>query len=63
MIPKVKVGLSVFIDEAGQIGFTSTSKNQITNLGMLECAKAIVLNQLNSQPQEQSRILVPENGI
>lgn len=63
MTPKVKVGLSVFIDEMGQVGFTSTSKNQITNLGMLEVAKAIVLNQLNSKPQEESRILMPENGL
>jgi len=63
MTPKVKVGLSVFIDEMGQVGFTSTSKNQITNLGLLEVAKAIVLNQLNSKPQEESRILMPENGL
>ena len=62
MMPKVKVGISVFIDEAGQVGFTSTSKNQITILGLLECAKAIVLNQIKSDPQEESRILVPNEG-
>lgn len=62
MTPSVKVGVSVFLDEMGQVGFTSTSKNQITVLGLLECAKAIVLNQLNSKPQEESRILTPNAG-
>jgi hypothetical protein len=58
--PKVKIGLSVFMDEAGQVGFTSTSQNQITNLGMLELAKAIVLGSVKAEKKEESRIVVPE---
>jgi hypothetical protein len=57
----VKVGISVYIDESGNVGFTSTSKNQITILGLLECAKAIVLGSVKAKENgEDKRIVVPE---
>jgi muramoyltetrapeptide carboxypeptidase LdcA involved in peptidoglycan recycling len=61
MIPNVKVGISVYIDMAGNIAFTSTSKNQVTNLGLLECAKAIVLGTFKAAENgEDKRVIVPE---
>jgi len=55
---KFKIAVTVFLQEDGNIGIQTTSKNQITTLGLLEAGKAVLLTQL--QPSEESRIVVPE---
>ena len=41
--PKIKVGLTIFLTESGEIGFQTTSENKITLLGMIEMAKHAIL--------------------
>lgn len=53
--PKVKVGISIFLTEDGNVGFQMTSKNKITLLGMIEIAKSAILSD-TSFKQEESLI-------
>ena len=56
-----KVLIQIALMENGELGVNSSSGNQITNLGMIEIAKNVFLNQLNKK--NESGIIVPDAGI
>ena len=57
---KVKVGVSVFISEAGQLGFQSTSQNQFTILGVLIAGIIFIGCRLLGIHKTESLIEVPK---
>lgn len=60
-LDKPKVLIQVYLMDDGKIGVSSTSTNQVTNLGLIGVAQAMFLKGVNESPkQEESRIFVPE---
>lgn len=55
---KPKVLIQIFMLDDGKIGVSSTSNNQITNLGLIGVAQSLFLKGV--QETEPSRIIVPE---
>ena len=54
---KHRAEIHIVLNEAGNLGVKTSSQNKITNLGMLEMAKALIGNQKLEAP---SPIVVPQ---
>ena len=57
MINGSKVQIAIILDEFGRVGVNTTSKNLVTNLGMLSVAVKLMEKACASEP---SSILVPD---
>lgn len=57
--PKVKLGVSVFMNEDGSYGIQTTSQNVLTVLGLLMIGIKIIQDRLTVK-KEESSIVVPE---
>ena len=53
---KNKAEIVIAMTESGEIQVKTTSGNHCTNLGMIEIAKVIISNQMQSLNKEESRI-------
>ena len=61
---KNKVEIIIALDQSDQVQLSTTSRNLVTNLGMIGVA-AEILKQLcggKAEPQEEPRIVTPKNG-
>jgi hypothetical protein len=56
----IKVQIVIVLDEEDKVSVSTSSKNIVTNLGLMSIARE-VLKQIhaNQQPQEESKIVIP----
>ena len=58
--PKAKAKITVYLLDDGNIAMEVSSSMMLTNIGLLEAGKQLLISGQSENPKEEGRIIVPK---